>query len=60
MLHQFSDFMILVLMAATIIPGLNPQLNTQPLPLSDLLICTGLSSLTLFVVEREKLLVRRG
>ncbi|PLX61246.1 MAG: calcium-translocating P-type ATPase, PMCA-type [Sedimenticola selenatireducens] len=46
-------------MAVIYIPGLNPLFNTQPLPLSDLFICIGLSSLTLFVVECEKLLVRR-
>ena len=42
------------------VPVFNPIFKTQPLPLLDLLICLGLSSLVLFAVEIEKWLVRKG
>jgi len=42
------------------VPQLNPIFHTQPLPLADLLVCLGLSSLVLVAVEMEKWLVRRG
>ncbi len=41
-------------------PALNAVFKTQPLPLSDLLLCFGLSSLVMFAVEFEKWLIRRG
>jgi Ca2+-transporting ATPase len=51
----------LVLQLAVIyVPALNPVFHTQPLPLADLLVCLGLSSLVLVAVELEKWLVRRG
>ena len=51
----------LVLQLAVIyVPQLNPVFHTQPLPLADLLMCLGLSSLVLVAVEVEKWLVRRG
>ena len=45
-------------MAVIYTPFLNPIFNTQPLPLSDLLLCFALSSLTLFAVEIEKWMAR--
>lgn len=47
-------------LAVIYVPALNPIFNTQPLSLFDLLVCFALSSLTLVVVECEKLMVRRG
>ena len=47
-------------LAVIYVPALNPIFHTQPLPLFDLLVCLGLSSLVLFAVEAEKWLVRRG
>lgn len=47
-------------LAVIYVPLLNPLFNTRPLALSDLAICIALSSLTLFLVEGEKLLARRG
>ncbi len=47
-------------LAVIYVPALNPIFKTQPLPLFDLLVCLGLSSLTLWVVELEKWLIRRG
>ena len=41
------------------LPVLNGVFYTQPLPLYDLIVCFALSSLVLFAVEIEKLLVRR-
>ncbi len=41
-------------------PALNAVFKTQPLPLSDLLLCFALSSLVMFAVEIEKWLIRRG
>ena len=47
-------------LAVIYVPALNPIFKTQPLPLFDLLVCLALSSLTLWVVEFEKWLIRRG
>lgn len=47
-------------MAVVYTPVLNSIFHTQPLPLADLLVCLGLSSLVLFAVEIEKWAVRRG
>ena len=47
-------------LAVIYLPALNSIFKTQPLPLFDLGICFTLSSLTLVMVECEKLLVRRG
>jgi len=47
-------------LAVIYVPELNPIFHTQPLPLADLLVCLGLSSLVLVAVEFEKWLVRRG
>lgn len=41
-------------------PALNHVIQTQPLPLSELLICIVLSSSILWAVEGEKYLVRKG
>jgi Ca2+-transporting ATPase len=42
------------------LPVFNDIFHTQPLPLFDLAVCFGLSSLTLVAVEFEKWLIRRG
>ena len=47
-------------LAVIYVPFLNPIFHTQPLPLSDLLVCFALASLVLFAVEFEKWLMRRG
>jgi len=47
-------------LAVIYVPELNLIFHTQPLPLADLLVCLGLSSLVLVAVELEKWLVRRG
>lgn len=47
-------------MAVIYTPALNAIFYTQPLPMFDLAVCMGLSSLILFAVEIEKWLVRRG
>jgi Ca2+-transporting ATPase len=41
-------------------PAFNRVLHTQPLPLSELLICIVVSSIILWAVEGEKYLIRRG
>jgi Ca2+-transporting ATPase len=51
---------LLLQLAVIYVPALNGIFHTQPLPLSDLLVCLALSSLVLFAVELEKWLVRRG
>ncbi|MGB5305444.1 MAG: cation-translocating P-type ATPase [Gammaproteobacteria bacterium] len=51
---------LLLQLAVIYIPVLNPIFHTQPLPLLDLLVCLGLSSLVLVAVELEKWQVRRG
>jgi Ca2+-transporting ATPase len=50
----------LLQMSVIYIPVLNPIFHTQPLPLFDLAICIGLSSLVLIAVEIEKYLIRKG
>ena len=42
------------------LPSMNIIFHTSPLPLFDLSVCFLLSSLVLFAVEIEKILVRRG
>ena len=42
------------------VPALNSIFHTQPLPLFDLAVCLGISSLVLVAVEIEKWFVRRG
>ena len=51
---------VLLQLAVIYHPALNPIFHTQPLPLFDLLVCLGLSSMVLFAVEAEKWLIRRG
>ena len=51
---------VLLQLAIIYLPPLNGIFHTQPLPLFDLLVCLSLSSLVLFAVEIEKLLLRRG
>ena len=53
-------FTLVLQMAVIYLPALNSIFYTQPLPLFDLVVCFLLSSLVLFAVEIEKLLVRRG
>ncbi len=53
-------FTLLLQLAVIYSPALNAVFHTQPLPLPDLLVCIGVSSLVLLAVEIEKLLVRRG
>jgi len=53
-------FTILLQMAVIYVPFLNEIFHTQPLPLTDLMVCLMISSLVLFVVEIEKLMLRRG
>ena len=50
----------LLQLATLYLPFLNPIFKTTPLPLSELLLCLGLSSVLFFLCELEKLLVRRG
>jgi Ca2+-transporting ATPase len=47
-------------LAVIYVPALNPIFRTQPLPLFDLAVCIGLSSLVLIAVEAEKAMLRRG
>jgi Ca2+-transporting ATPase len=47
-------------LAVIYLPALNPIFQTRPLPLPELAVCLGLSSLVLVAVELEKALVRRG
>ncbi len=51
---------LLLQLAVIYTPALNAIFHTQPLPMFDLAICLGLSSLVLVAVEIEKWLVRRG
>jgi Ca2+-transporting ATPase len=51
---------VLMQLAVIYLPALNGIFHTQPLPLFDLAVCLGLSSLVLFAVEAEKWLIRRG
>lgn len=52
--------MFLLQMAVIYLPVLNSVFHTQPLPMFDLAVCIGLSSLALFAVEFEKWLIRAG
>ncbi len=52
--------MVALQLAVIYVPALNVIFHTQPLPLIDLLICFALSSIVLFAVEFEKLLIRKG
>lgn len=47
-------------MAVLYVPQLNSIFKTEPLSVSELLICLGVSPLVFIAVEIEKLLVRRG
>lgn len=51
---------LLLQLAVIYTPMLNTVFHTQPLPLFDLAVCIGLSSLVLVAVEIEKWLIRRG
>ena len=51
---------LLLQLAVIYVPALNPVFSTQPLPLLDLAVCLGVSSLVLVAVEIEKALMRRG
>jgi Ca2+-transporting ATPase len=67
-LGLFSNKPMLVAIGITILlqlmvvytPAFNRVLHTQPLPLSELLICIAVSSIILWAVEGEKYLIRRG
>jgi len=50
---------MLLQLAVIYLPVMNSIFHTQPLPLYDLLVCLGLSSLVLVAVEIEKWLVRK-
>jgi Ca2+-transporting ATPase len=50
----------LLQMATLYIPFLNRIFKTEPLTLSELVLCIGVSSLIFFAVEIEKWLVRKG
>jgi Ca2+-transporting ATPase len=50
--------MFLLQMAVIYLPSLNAIFHTQALPMFDLFVCIGLSSLVLVAVEFEKWLVR--
>jgi Ca2+-transporting ATPase len=58
MLLAVSSALVLQL-AVIYLPVLNPVFKTQALPLADLALCLGLSSLVLVAVECEKALLRR-
>ncbi|MCP4187329.1 MAG: cation-translocating P-type ATPase [Gammaproteobacteria bacterium] len=53
-------FTLILQMAVIYTPALNAIFHTQPLPLFDLAVCFGLSSLVLIAVEIEKWLMRQG
>ncbi len=50
----------LLQLALIYVPWLNAIFHTQPLSLNELAFCLAISSVTLFAVEIEKWLVRRG
>jgi len=50
---------LLLQLAVIYLPALNAVFHTGPLPLFDLAACLAMSSLVLFAVEIEKLLIRR-
>jgi Ca2+-transporting ATPase len=51
---------LLLQIAVIYVPAMNTIFHTQPLPIFDLAVCLALSSLVLWAVEIEKLLMRRG
>jgi Ca2+-transporting ATPase len=51
---------VLLQLAVIYAPVLSAIFHTQPLPLFDLLVCLAISSIILFAVEVEKMLVRHG
>jgi Ca2+-transporting ATPase len=67
-LGVFSNKPMLVAIGVTVLlqlmvvytPAFNRVLHTQPLPLSELIICIAISSVVLWAVEGEKYLIRRG
>jgi Ca2+-transporting ATPase len=61
-LPMLGAVILTVLLQLTVIylPSFNAVFHTRPLPLFDLAICLGLSSLVLLGVEVEKFMVRRG
>jgi len=50
---------LLLQLAVIYLPVMNGIFHTQPLPLYDLLVCLGISSLVLVAVEVEKWLIRK-
>jgi Ca2+-transporting ATPase len=54
------SMMFLLQMAVIYLPAFNAIFHTLPLPLPDLMVCLGLSSLVFVAVELEKLLFRKG
>jgi Ca2+-transporting ATPase len=50
---------LLLQLAVIYLPALNAVFHTRPLPPFDLVVCLAVSSLVLFAVEIEKLLIRR-
>jgi Ca2+-transporting ATPase len=50
----------LLQMATIYVPAFNPIFKTEPLSMSELVLCLALSSVVFFAVEFEKWLVRRG
>lgn len=50
----------LLQMATIYVPALNPIFKTEPLNMSELVLCLALSSVVFFAVELEKWLIRHG
>lgn len=67
-LGVFSNKPMLIAIGITVLlqlmvvytPAFNRVLHTQPLPLSELIICIAVSSIVLWAVEGEKYLIRQG
>ncbi len=59
---MFSAIAMTVLLQLMVVytPAFNHILHTQPLPLNELFICIAVSSVILWAVEGEKLLIRKG